>query len=199
MEENEKNMTVNEQPEVSLEEASEQKEPTAAEQFVHEEGEVHFSCPMRFRDLFAFRVRYAYFGLNGIAFWILTVLITGCLIGYWNTYAQSTRVLMIVLLLILCVYQPASSALRTLQYTTQLKAENVVLEYYVNSTGILVIQGEISELISWDVIRKVKETRKRFFISVMRNTAFVFGKDVLSEQTAQLKHYIDTCYQTKKA
>lgn len=173
--------------------------PTAAENFVHEEGEVHFTCPMRFKDLFAFRLRYAYLGLNGIAFWILTVLIVGCLIGYWDSYQQSTRVLMIALLVILCIYQPGNSALRTLQYTTQLKADNVVLEYFINSSGILVIQGENSDLIAWNVIRKVKETRKRFLISVMRNSAFVFGKDVLLEQTAQLKHYIDTAYTGKKS
>lgn len=178
------------------------------DEFVHEEGEVHLEGPMRFRDLYAFQLRYSYLGLslNGIAYWIVTGLVAGLLIVYRNSYAVKTRVLMFLLLGILVIYVPGNTALRVLQYTTQLKANGIIMEYYINSTGILVIQKtenvtfpeagenvpEQQEILRWNSIRKVKETRKRFFLYVMKNSAFVFGKDVLGEQADALRNYIET-------
>ena len=177
------------------------------EEFVHEAGEVHLKGPMRFRDLFAFRLKYSYFGLNGLAYWILTALVLVCLIGYWGSYDVKTRVLLFVILGIMLIYIPGNTALRTLQYTTQLKANGIVMEYFINSTGIQIIQKvenpalpsdaimqtpeEQSEIIRWDMVRKTKETRKRFFLYVMRNSAFVFAKDLLGEQTDALRKFIE--------
>ena len=188
-----------------------------ADEFVHEEGEVHLTGPMRFRDLFAFRIKYSYLGLNGLAYWILTVLVLTCLIGYWSSYDVKTRVLLFVILGIMLIYFPGNTALRTLQYTTQLKANGIVMEYFINSGGIQIIQKqenpaimlpsdeadtasrEQSEIIRWEMIRKVKETRKRFFLYVMRNSAFVFAKDLLGEQTDALRKYIEEGRKPKAA
>lgn len=187
------------------------------DEFVHEEGEVHLTGPMRFRDLFAFRLKYSYFGLNGLAYWILTALVLSCLIGYWSSYDVKTRVLLFVILGIMLIYFPGNTALRTLQYTTQLKANGIVMEYFINSDGIQIIQKqensaimlpsdeadtasrEQSEIIRWEMIRKVKETRKRFFLYVMRNSAFVFAKDLLGEQTDALRKYIEEGRKPKAA
>ena len=185
------------------------------EEFVHEAGEVHLTGPMRFRDLFAFRLKYSYFGLNGLAYWILTALVLVCLIGYWGSYDVKTRVLLFVILGIMLIYIPGNTALRTLQYTTQLKANGIVMEYFINSTGIQIIQKvenpvlpadaimqtpeEQSEIIRWNMIRKAKETRKRFFLYVMRNSAFVFAKDLLGEQTDALRKFIEDGMKQKAA
>ncbi|MBR7000407.1 MAG: YcxB family protein [Lachnospiraceae bacterium] len=186
------------------------------EEFLHEEGEVHLVGPMRFRDLFAFRLKYSYFGLNGLAYWILTALVLVCLIGYWNSYDVKTRVLLFVILGIMLIYIPGSTALRTLQYTTQMKANGIVMEYFINSNGIQIIQKienpllpadasdgqapmEQSEIIPWEMVRKTKETRRRFFLYVMRNSAFVFAKDLLGEQTDALRKFIEDGQKQKAA
>lgn len=185
------------------------------EEFVHEAGEVHLTGPMRFRDLFAFRLKYSYFGLNGLAYWILTALVLVCLIGYWNSYDVKTRVLLFVILGIMLIYIPGGTALRTLQYTTQMKANGIVMEYFINSTGIQIIQkvenpvlpsdaimqtpNEQSEIIRWNMIRKTRETRRRFFLYVMRNSAFVFAKDLLGEQTDALRKFIEEGRKPKTA
>lgn len=185
------------------------------EEFVHEAGEVHLTGPMRFRDLFAFRLKYSYFGLNGLAYWILTALVLVCLIGYWNSYDVKTRVLLFVILGIMLIYIPGGTALRTLQYTTQMKANGIVMEYFINSTGIQIIQkvenpvlpsddimqtpNEQSEIIRWNMIRKNRETRRRFFLYVMRNSAFVFAKDLLGEQTDALRKFIEDGQKQKAA
>lgn len=185
------------------------------EEFVHEAGEVHLTGPMRFRDLFAFRLKYSYFGLNGLAYWILTALVLVCLIGYWNSYDVKTRVLLFVILGIMLIYIPGGTALRTLQYTTQMKANGIVMEYFINSTGIQIIQkvenpvlpsdailqtpNEQSEIIRWNMIRKTRETRRRFFLYVMRNSAFVFAKDLLGEQTDALRKFIEDGQKQKAA
>lgn len=177
----------------NVEEAAAAVEETAdaveEDPFVHEEGEIHLEGPMRFSDQFAFRLRYSYFGLNGLAYWILSVLIIGLLIGNWSGYQQSTRVLLIAILAIMVIYLPGNTALRTLQFTTQLKADGITFEYYINRYGIQVIQGELKNSVSWEQIRKVKETRKRFFVYVMKNSAFVFGKDLLGEQCGKFREY----------
>ena len=166
------------------------QEAASGPEFEHEEGEVRLCGQLRFRDLFAFRVKYSYFSLNSLAYWIVTLLIAGCLIGYWGSYETKTKVLLFVLLGILVIYLPFNAALRTLQYTATLKAEGVEVEYVVNRNGILVRQGDRSEVLSWEMIRKVKETGKRFYLYVMKNSAFVFGKDLLGDQTEALRGYI---------
>ncbi|MBO4324464.1 MAG: YcxB family protein [Lachnospiraceae bacterium] len=180
-------------------ESNNQAEP----EFEHEEGEVRLCGPLRFRDLFAFRVKYAYFSLNlnSLGYWIVTLLIAGLLIGFWGSYEIKTKVILFVLLGILVIYQPLNAALRTLQYTTMLKAEGIESEYVINRNGILVRQGagrdaikddqgDRSEVITWEMIRKVKETGKRFYLYVMKNSAFVFGKDLLGDQTEALRGFI---------
>lgn len=176
--------SVNEESETGSKEAASEPE------FEHEEGEVRLCGPLRFRDLFAFRVKYSYFSLNSIAYWLVTLLIAGCLIGYWGSYEIKTKVLLFVLLGILVIYLPATAALKTLQYTTMMKAEGIEVEYVVNRNGILVRQGDRSEVLGWDMIRKVKETGKRFYLYVMKNSAFVFGKDLLKDQTEALRGYL---------
>ncbi len=166
-----------------------QEAPTEPE-FEHEEGEVCLSGPLRFRDLFAFRLKYSYFSINGAAYWIITVLILACLLMNWNNYEIKTKVLLFVLLGIMVIYLPGNAALRTLQYTTMLKAEGITVTYVVNRNGILVTQGEQKEVLGWDMIRKVKETGKRFYLYVMKNSAFVFGKDLLGDQTEALRGYL---------
>ncbi len=176
------------------------------EEFLHEEGEVHLAGPMRFQDLFAFRLRYSFFGLNGLAYWILTALVLVCLVGYWDRYETQSKVLLFVILGILLIYIPGGSALRTLSYTAQMKANGIVMEYFVNSNGIQIIQKqespaimppsdaepkEQSEIIRWEMIRKVTETRKRFFLYVLKNSAFVFAKDQLGGQTDALRRFIE--------
>ena len=91
------------------------------------------------------------------------------------------------------------------------------MEYFINSGGIQIIQKqensaimlpsdeadtasrEQSEIIRWEMIRKVKETRKRFFLYVMRNSAFVFAKDLLGGQTDALRKYIEEGRKPKAA
>lgn len=163
---------------------------TEEAEFIHEEGEVCLSGPLRFRDLFAFRLKYSYFSINGLAYWIITMLILALLVMNWNTYEVKSKVLLFVLLGIMMIYLPGNAALRTLQYTTMLKAEGITVTYVVNHNGILVTQGEQKEILGWDMIRKAKETGRRFYLYVMKNSAFVFAKDLLGEQTDALRTFI---------
>ena len=218
-----------EQTKAETEETPAERELTPAEAYAHEEGEVFLSGPIRFCDLFAFRLRSSYLGLNGISYWIITGLVAGLLIFNWNGYQTSTKVLLFFLLGLLILYLPGSMALRTLQYTEQCKADGLGMEYYVNSTGILAVQratdgkteastgsglkrddsatggagdkpegdttavarkDEQSVFFPWEAILKVKETGKRFYVYTTRRSAFVFGKDVLKEQTAAFRGFM---------
>ena len=49
------------------------------------------------------------------------------------------------------------------------------------------------------MIRKTRETRRRFFLYVMRNSAFVFAKDLLGEQTDALRKFIEDGQKQKAA
>ena len=103
------------------------------------------------------------------------------------------KVVLFVVLGFVLIYQPFTTALQTLQMTANLKMQNVEFRYTVNSTGILVEDGTNHEVIRWDMFRKVKETRKRYFLYVMKNSAFIFGKDVLGEQEAAFRRFLENC------
>ena len=163
------------------------------DEFVHEEGEVVITGPLRFSDYFAFRLRYGYFSAASLGFWALVLLCAVFLIVGWDKYDTTMKVVLFVVLGFVLIYQPFTTALQTLQMTANLKMQNVEFRYTVNSTGILVEDGTNHEVIRWDMFRKVKETRKRYFLYVMKNSAFIFGKDVLGEQEAAFRRFLENC------
>ena len=196
MEENEKTVpessNIPEEVLTAPEEAEASREESA-EEFVHEEGEVVVEGPLRFSDLFAFRIRYSYFSTTSLGFWALVLLIAAFLVIGWGKYDVTMKVVLFVILGFVLIHQPLSTVLQTLQFTENLKANNVIFRYTVNTTGILVDDGTNREVIRWDMFRKVKETGKRYFLYVMKNSAFVFGKDVLGEQDAAFRGFLANC------
>ena len=174
-------------------EAAEVPQEGSQDEFVHEEGEVVITGPLRFSDYFAFRLRYGYFSAASLGFWALVLLCAVFLIVGWDKYDTTMKVVLFVVLGFVLIYQPFTTALQTLQMTANLKMQNVEFRYTVNSTGILVEDGTNHEVIRWDLFRKVKETRKRYFLYVMKNSAFIFGKDVLGEQEAAFRGFLENC------
>ena len=168
------------------------------DEFVHEEGEVVITGPLRFSDYFAFRLRYGYFSAASLGFWALVLLCAVFLIVGWDKYDTTMKVVLFVVLGFVLIYQPFTTALQTLQMTANLKMQNVEFRYTVNSTGILVEDGTNHEVIRWDMFRKVKETRKRYFLYVMKNSAFIFGKDVLGEQETAFRRFLENCLVRKQ-
>ena len=200
MEQDEKTLSGPELTDAALTEpeAVEAPQTDPADEFVHEEGEVVITGPLRFSDYFAFRLRYSYFSVAALGFWALVLLIAAFLVIGWDKYDTTAKVLLFVVLGFVLVYQPLNTALHTAQLTEGLKAQNIEFRYTVNSTGVLVDDGTNREVIRWDMFRKVKETGKRYFLYVMKNSAFVFGKDVLGEQDAAFRGFLANCPARKK-
>ncbi len=162
-----------------------------------EDKKVTVSYRVRFKDLYGFSLRQAFTGLNGCAYWLILGLLVWRLVTGFAEDEQKVRILLIGALIVMAVVMPANLALRTAQsikLAAQYQNEGI---YTVSKEGIFVRQGGEEELLDWQYIRKVKETRKYFYAYVMKNSAFIFPKEIVGEDTETLRGLLKT-YAGKK-
>ncbi|MDO4318146.1 MAG: YcxB family protein [Lachnospiraceae bacterium] len=154
------------------------------------EKKVTLEYRMRFWDLYGFSLRQALTGLNGCAYWLVLALLVWRMITGFAEDKQSVRILLIGAVILLVVVMPANMALRTaqaLRMAAQYQNDSV---YTVSAEGIFVKQGEAEELVEWSRIRKVRESRRCFYAYVLKNSAFIFPKELLGEDTETLRELL---------
>lgn len=157
-----------------------------------QEKKVTLEYRMRFWDLYGFSLRQALTGLNGCAYWLVLVLLVWRMVTGFAEDKQSIRILLIGAVLLLVVVMPANLALRTAQALRMAAQYQNGSVYTVGPEGIFVKQGEAEELVEWSRIRKVRETRRCFYAYVLKNSAFIFPKELLGEDTESLRELLQT-------
>lgn len=156
------------------------------------EKKVTLEYRMRFWDLYGFSLRQTLTGLNGCAYWLVLLLLVWRMATGFADDKQSVRILLIGAVIALVVLMPANLALRTaqaLRMAAQYQNDSV---YTVSADGIFVKQGEAEELVEWSRIRKIRETRRCFYAYVLKNSAFIFPKELLGEDTDALRELLQT-------
>lgn len=167
------------------------EQDTIKEEYHPEGPTVRLSYVIRFRDLFGFTMRYALTGINGAAFWLVFALLIWRIISGFANDASDTRTLLIIALVLLIVMMPGNILLRTMAQCKLAKTQNLVSNYEVSNTGIYITQETESELVPWNCIRKVRENRKYIYAYVHKNSAFIFPKELLGDDTDTLKQLIN--------
>lgn len=165
---------------------------------IMDEKKVTVSYRMKFWDLYGFSLRQALLGLNGCAYWLILGLLVWRIVTGFSEDEQKIRILLIGALIVMVVLMPANLALRTAQSVRLAARYQNPSTYTVSRDGIFVQQGEEEELLEWQYIRRVKETRRYFYAYVMKNSAFIFPKELVGEDVGTLRELLNT-YAGKKS
>ncbi len=197
MEENKEYILAENEAEVS-EELSEQTEllqedmtleSTEPEDMESEGGRrVSLTYIMRFRDIWSFSMRYALTGINGVTFWFVLALVIWSLI--FGDYTQKVKIILVIVAVFLAWMTLGTTTLRAMQQARALDEAKLYTTYTAGEKGITVMQGEAKEQIPYERIRKLKITRNYIYAYVMKNSAFIFPKDLLGEDAGALEELL---------
>ena len=142
---------------------------------------VRFSYQMRMKDQMGFLARFAFGGLNGLAFWLVLLLLVWRIISGFSTDPASTKCLLFFGAFILIVLMPGSLYFRAFTQCRLAKLNQLVSTYEISNAGIFVTQETEHRLFTWDEIIRVDKKKKVTYLYVFKNSAFICPRDILGD------------------
>ncbi len=156
---------------------------------------VRFTYMIRMKDQLGFLARYAFGGLNGLAFWLVLGLLIVRFAYGWKTDVASTKAMLVFGAFILIVLMPGNLFIRAFTQCKLAKMNNLYATYEISDAGIYVTQETEHQLFEWNAITKVKQNKNVIYLYVYKNSAFICPKDILGDgdwdtlQTIVAKNY----------
>lgn len=144
--------------------------------------EITLSVNMNANVLYDYLVYHAYStasGILGTCFGALGVLA-------FLAQPGVDRVMYLILGVVLILYVPVSLKLRSMQLMQFTEAYKKPLDYVLNSEGITVSQGEVSQTIEWDKCVKAVSTRQSIVLYTGKNNASIFPRKQLGDKLPAL-------------
>ncbi len=144
--------------------------------------EITLSVNMNANVLYDYLVYHAYSTSAGILGTCLGAL------GVLVFLAQPgvDRVMYLILGVILILYMPISLKLRSMQLMQFTEAYKKPLDYVLNSEGITVSQGDVSQTIEWDKCVKAVSTRQSIVLYTGKKNASIFPRRQLGDKLPAL-------------
>lgn len=149
-----------------------------------------FTYQTKVSDMYRFLMYHAYIGFSGIVNVVITVgalflLFTGA--GKGNAFYNAMLILAASLFTIINPIQLYYKAAKQVKLTPMFQKP---LDYVVSSEGILVKQGEDQMLLEWNMLRKVVETKKDFYLYMSLTRAHVLPKEGYLENVETMREFI---------
>ena len=142
------------------------------------------------KDLYSFLLRYNYGNFGGI-FGVIISLASFIFLGM--TYASNsttTNIILVFVGLLWTVIQPLLLLQRAAQQATKNVAYKEVLEYEWKEEGVSLRLDGQEEMIPWEGIIKVVETKKHILVYTSRIHACILPKAQFKEQLASVKGWL---------
>lgn len=160
--------------------------------------EAKFQVQMKIHDMFRFLIRHAYVGMAGVVnlvisggAFVLFIMGAGGESAFGNAMLLLIAALFTIINPIFLYYKAVKQVKMTPMFTKP-------LDYIVNSTGVLVCQGEEELLMEWDQVCKVIETSKDFYLYLSLTRAYILPKDQYQTQVEIVRDVIQSHIKGKK-
>lgn len=131
------------------------------------------SVNMTFSALYSYIINTNYRCLSGVLGLIISVLAFVMLIAFWGRLTYTYRVMLILVVLAFPVVNPCMLAFKAFRQFKLSPSYKKPLTYTFSDEGILVEQGEQSQMIKWDKICRLMLTKRMLAIYTGRMNAFV--------------------------
>ena len=151
---------------------------------------ITFSVQMTVKDIYRFTMYHIYHGMSGRIGLLLSFGALINLILSFETLADQTRVIMIIIALWYTIFEPITMLSRAKSQKKRNKAYQQPLDYCLDEAGITVSQGEQKQTMPWENLQKVVETRTQYLLYTSKVHACIFQKSALKGECEELEELI---------
>lgn len=144
------------------------------------------SVKMTFKALYSYVMNTNYRSVAGVIGLILSFIALIMLGLKWSDYGTGQKVVLVVIGLVFTVINPLSLAFKTYQQLKLSPSHKTPLDYTFSDEGITVMQGEIEQLIKWDMICRILLTKHMVAVYTSRIHAFVIPLTELGEDKGRI-------------
>lgn len=155
-----------------------------------EKKTITFSVQMTEKEVYRYTLYHVYHGFSGIFGLCLSLLALMYLVLDFNTMADQTKTIMIIIALWSTVLDPLMMKSRCKSQFKRTKAYKNPLQYRIDEDGVTVSQNEESQTIAWNQLLKVVETQSQFLVYSSRIHAFIFPKSMMDGQIEEMEQLV---------
>ena len=149
--------------------------------------QITFSIKIKTGDLYKFLLNYNYKTFGGIFGVILSVASLVYLGANYSELDNGKRLLFFILGLLFTVVQPIQLLQRAAMQISKNPAFRYPLQYEIKEDGIYVSQNGQQEIILWDSIVNVMETKSQILVYTSRVNACIWPKTQISEKIQNVR------------
>lgn len=146
------------------------------------EREIKLRIQIQPKDMHHFLVQQNYRSFSGIFGVLCSLAALVFLLFTYSTNTSSKNVILILIAALFLVVQPLQLKLVSIQKVKAVPTFREPLEYTLSEQGIKIQQNEEQAEITWEDVRKVRETKKSIFVYTSPVSAFIFPKDQCQDQ-----------------
>ncbi len=139
------------------------------------------SVKMTFKALYSYVLNTNYRSYAGIIGLVISFGALALLVANWNGFGTGQKAMLLIIGLVFTVINPLSLAFKTYQQLKLSPSHKIPLDYTFSSDGINVTQGEVSQLIEWNMICRIMLTKHMVAVYTSRIHAFVIPLSELGE------------------
>lgn len=144
------------------------------------------SVKMTFKALYSYVINTNYRSYAGVVGLIISFGALAILVMNWSGFGTAQRVMLIIIGLVFTVLNPLSLAFKTYQQLKLSPSHKMSLDYTFSDEGITVAQGEVTQLIKWDMICRIMMTKHMVAVYTSRIHAFVIPLSELGEDKGRI-------------
>ncbi len=138
---------------------------------------ITFSVQMKKKHIFRFNLYHAYTGFSGLFGVAISVFSWILLIADFENLTDQSKTVLTVLGAWFLVIYPLILHARAGAQAKRNESMKEGFSYVLDPDGITVSQGEASQNIRWNAVRKIVETRTQYYVYTSSIHAFIFPKE----------------------
>lgn len=154
------------------------------------EKEIKLRIQIQSKDMHHFLVQQNYRSFSGIFGVLCSLAALVFLLLTYSSNTQSKNVILILIAALFLIIQPLQLKLVSVQKVQAVPTFKEPLEYTLYDQGVKIQQKEEEAQITWEDVRKVRETSKSIFIYTSPVSAFILPKEQYQEQLKPVKDII---------
>lgn len=139
------------------------------------------SVKMTFKALYSYIINTNYRNISGFIGIFISVASIVCVLIFWNSFATSTKVMLIIIGLVFTIINPLMLAFKAFKQLKLSPSYKKPIDYTFSDEGIKVSQGELSETLPWNRISALMLTKHMLAIYTSRIHAFVIPVSELGD------------------
>lgn len=151
------------------------------------EKEIKLRIQIESKDMHHFLVQQNYRSFSGIFGVLCSLAALVFLLLTYSSNTQSKNVILILIAALFLIVQPLQLKLVSVQKVQAVPTFKEPLEYTLCEQGIKVQQKEEEAEITWEDVRKVRETSKSIFIYTSPVSAFILPKEQYQQKLKLVK------------